>query len=65
MFNIADVPFTGVSDEEKRVYAAAIKETGSYRGYKFPGYFVSYTVRSAVGVIHLRVAYRQRGLRSD
>ena len=43
IFDIADVPFTGVSDEEKRVYAAAIKETGSYRGYKFPGYFVSYT----------------------
>ena len=40
MFDIADVPFTGVSDEEKRVYAAAIKETGSFRGYKLPGYFV-------------------------
>ena len=65
IFDIADVPFTGVSNEEKQLYGAAIKETGSYLGYKFPGYFVSYTVRSAVGVIHLRVAYRQRGLRSD
>ena len=43
MFDIADVPFTGVNDEEKQVYAAAIKETGSYRGYKLPGYFVGYS----------------------
>ena len=63
MFDIADVPFTGVSDEEKRVYATAIKETGSYyRGYKLRGFLVSHAVRSTLMFIHLRVAYRQRGL---
>ncbi|KIJ06318.1 hypothetical protein PAXINDRAFT_20480 [Paxillus involutus ATCC 200175] len=34
MFDIADVPFAGVSDEEKQVYAATMKQTGSYQGYK-------------------------------
>ena len=61
IFDIADVPFTGVSDEEKQLYAAAIKETGSYLGYKFPGYFVSYTAWSALRFIQLRAAYRQWG----
>ncbi|KAJ6453599.1 Clavaminate synthase-like protein [Mycena sanguinolenta] len=34
MFDIADVSFTCVDAEEKRLYAAKIKETGSFQGYK-------------------------------
>ncbi|RDB27660.1 hypothetical protein Hypma_003184 [Hypsizygus marmoreus] len=34
IFDIADIPFTQVSDEEKRKYVAKMKETGSYQGYK-------------------------------
>ncbi|KAF7366894.1 hypothetical protein MSAN_00948100 [Mycena sanguinolenta] len=34
MFDIADIPFSCVDAEEKRLYAAKIKETGSYQGYK-------------------------------
>ncbi|KAJ6498545.1 hypothetical protein C8R47DRAFT_1175638 [Mycena vitilis] len=34
MFDIADVPFTGVDPDEKRLYIAKMKETGAYRGYK-------------------------------
>ncbi|KAJ7766299.1 Clavaminate synthase-like protein [Mycena maculata] len=34
MFDIADVPFSGVSSEEKHTYTARMKDTGSYQGYK-------------------------------
>ncbi|KAJ7620241.1 hypothetical protein FB45DRAFT_929776 [Roridomyces roridus] len=34
MFDIADVSFSGVEAEEKRVYTAQMKQTGSYQGYK-------------------------------
>ncbi|KAJ7243622.1 hypothetical protein B0H12DRAFT_1022917 [Mycena haematopus] len=34
MFDIADVPFSCVDPEEKRLYTAKIKETGSFQGYK-------------------------------
>ena len=34
MVDIADVPFTQVSEAEKQQYASKIKETGSYRGFK-------------------------------
>ncbi|KAJ6453604.1 hypothetical protein C8R45DRAFT_633449 [Mycena sanguinolenta] len=34
MFDIADVPFSCVDAEEKRLYAGKMKETGSYQGYK-------------------------------
>lgn len=40
MFDIADIPFTGVSDEEKQPYVADIKQTGSYQGYKLRRYWV-------------------------
>ncbi|KAG9313775.1 hypothetical protein JVU11DRAFT_6135 [Chiua virens] len=39
IFDIADVPFTGVSDEEKQVYTNAVKQTGSFQGYKHRGYW--------------------------
>ncbi|CAA7263310.1 unnamed protein product [Cyclocybe aegerita] len=34
IFDIADVPFSQVSEEEKKVYVAKMKENGSYQGYK-------------------------------
>ncbi|KAL4071757.1 hypothetical protein V8B97DRAFT_1496043 [Scleroderma yunnanense] len=34
MFDIADVPFEGVSDEEKQLYSAIDQETGWYHAYK-------------------------------
>ncbi|KAK7042577.1 Clavaminate synthase-like protein [Favolaschia claudopus] len=39
MFDIADVPFSRVSSEEKQVYAAKMKESGSYQGYKPRNYW--------------------------
>lgn len=40
MIDIADVPFSQVSDEEKEKYVAQIKQTGSYQGYKPRQYWV-------------------------
>ncbi|KAI0767702.1 Clavaminate synthase-like protein [Fomes fomentarius] len=34
MFDIADVPFTQVEDEEKMKFTSKLTESGSYRGYK-------------------------------
>ncbi|KAJ7672421.1 hypothetical protein DFH06DRAFT_1319843 [Mycena polygramma] len=34
MFDIADVLFSGVDADEKRLYVAEMKESGSYQGYK-------------------------------
>jgi len=39
MFDIADVPFSQVSDEEKQKYVASPKQTGSYQGYKLREYW--------------------------
>ncbi|KAF9224836.1 Clavaminate synthase-like protein [Gyrodon lividus] len=39
MFDIADIPFAGVSDEEKQVYAGTMKQSGSYQGYKLRQYW--------------------------
>ncbi|KAH9921819.1 Clavaminate synthase-like protein [Fomitopsis serialis] len=39
IFDIADVPFSAVSDEEKKAYVAKIKETGSWQGYKLKQYW--------------------------
>jgi len=39
VFDVADVPFSQVSDEEKRQYAGNIKATGSYQGYKLRQYW--------------------------
>ena len=40
MFNIADVPFSLVPEDEKKRFAGDIKKTGSYRGYKLRQYWV-------------------------
>ncbi|KAI1787059.1 Clavaminate synthase-like protein [Ganoderma leucocontextum] len=34
MVDIADIPFTQVSEEDKQQFTSKIKETGSYRGFK-------------------------------
>jgi len=39
IFDIADVPFSVVSDEEKKAYVANIKEAGSWQGYKLKRYW--------------------------
>jgi isopenicillin N synthase-like dioxygenase len=39
IFDIADVPFSQVNDEEKEKYAAQPKITGSYQGYKLREYW--------------------------
>ncbi|TFK89218.1 Clavaminate synthase-like protein [Polyporus arcularius HHB13444] len=39
IFDIADVPFSQVTDEEKKRFAGDIKQTGSYRGYKLRQYW--------------------------
>jgi len=40
VFNIAAVPFTQVDSEEKKIYEAKIKETGTFMGYKPLQYWV-------------------------
>ncbi|KZT08059.1 Clavaminate synthase-like protein [Laetiporus sulphureus 93-53] len=39
MFDIADIPFSMVSDDEKRAYDSRVKQTGSYQGYKLRQYW--------------------------
>jgi isopenicillin N synthase-like dioxygenase len=41
IFDIADIPFTQVSDHEKQIYEGKMMETGSYEGYKPRQYWVS------------------------
>ncbi|KAF9011696.1 hypothetical protein BDQ17DRAFT_783244 [Cyathus striatus] len=38
LFDIADIPFSQVSEQEKQKYLGRMKETGSYEGYKLRGY---------------------------
>lgn len=45
IFDIADVPFTQVSDDEKRKYQGKMLETGSYQGYKLRQYWVRHDQR--------------------
>jgi hypothetical protein len=40
IFDIADLPFSGVSDSEKQIYAGTMKQSGSYQGYKLRQYWV-------------------------
>ncbi|KAK2460814.1 hypothetical protein APHAL10511_007284 [Amanita phalloides] len=39
IFDIADIPFSRVSDDEKRQYEGKMKVTGSYQGYKLRQYW--------------------------
>lgn len=40
VFGVADVAFSQVSEVEKKKYAAPIRETGFYQGYKARQYWV-------------------------
>lgn len=40
MFDIADLTFSGVSNEDKQKYAGKIAEAGSFQGYKPRQYWV-------------------------
>ncbi|KAJ7898077.1 hypothetical protein B0H13DRAFT_2234343 [Mycena leptocephala] len=46
MFDVADVPFSGVDSEEKQLYTAKMEEAGSYQGYKPRQYWVIFIVNS-------------------
>ncbi|KAF9486256.1 Clavaminate synthase-like protein [Pholiota conissans] len=39
IFDIADVPFSQVSEADKKVYEATIQKTGSYQGFKLRKYW--------------------------
>lgn len=41
IFDVADILFSKVGDEEKQIYAGTMKQTGSYQGYKLRQYWVS------------------------
>lgn len=43
IFDIADIPFEGVSQREKQQYVGQMKQTGSYQGYKLRSYWVCVT----------------------
>lgn len=53
MFDIADVPFAQVSDEEKQAYLGKIKETGSFQGYKLRNYWVRITFIAELRLLKL------------
>lgn len=40
MFDIGNVPFSQVSDTEKKTYEGNVKGTGTYQGYKLRQYWV-------------------------
>ncbi|EED80272.1 predicted protein, partial [Postia placenta Mad-698-R] len=48
MFDIGDVPFSQVSEEEKLAYQGNVKETGSYLGYKLRQYWVDADVADQI-----------------
>ncbi|KAF5384234.1 hypothetical protein D9615_003474 [Tricholomella constricta] len=39
IFDLADIAFTNVDSEEKKLYAGRMKETGSHQGYKLRNYW--------------------------
>ncbi|TFK31163.1 hypothetical protein BDQ12DRAFT_640319 [Crucibulum laeve] len=61
IFDIADIPFSGVSEEEKQEYAGKMKETGSYQGYKPRGYnHIDAGVRDQVEHYNLSLDIKRR-----
>lgn len=42
IFDIGDIPFSKVNDEEKQKYAGKMLQTGSYQGYKLRRYWVCF-----------------------
>ena len=54
VFDIANVPFAEVSDEEKLKYNGKMLETGSYQGYKLRQYWVRDDILTPVRRIILK-----------
>jgi hypothetical protein len=48
MFDIADIPMSGVPEEEKRAYVGNSKETGFFGGYKPRQFWVDHFMAPAV-----------------
>ncbi|KAI6145075.1 hypothetical protein BKA82DRAFT_27836 [Pisolithus tinctorius] len=60
MFDITDVPFSCVSDEEKRLYADIDQETGWYRAYKLRQHWhIDAVVRDHIEFINNRDVHKQ------
>ena len=67
IFDIANLPFEHVPEDEKKQLAGNIKQTGSYRGYKLRNYWVSSDAQFAVFMLFTSSdlsAHRQRCTRS-
>ena len=71
IFDIANVPFSQVADEEKLTYHAKMVETGSFQGYKLRQYWVRDTSDALIRRIVLQAdhpshaAHRRRRTRPD
>lgn len=67
IFDIADVPFAQVPEDEKKRYAGDIKQTGSYRGYKLRQYWVrsSHTAALRVTLTNVVVQHIDNGVRDQ
>lgn len=48
MFDIADIPMSGVPEEEKWAYAGNSHETGLFQGYKPRQYWVDHFITLAI-----------------
>lgn len=53
MLDIADIPFTQVSDEEKAEYDGKPNESGTYQGYKPRSFWVTNRVEKFDSVLIL------------
>lgn len=53
MFDIADVPFSAVTDDEKQLYASTRKQDGMLQGYTS----VQYAVRSSCALHNRGISY--------
>ena len=68
MMDIADIPFSQVSESEKASFTGKIREVGSYRGYKPRQFWVSFLYGPDYACIPYRCNapdYRQRRPRPD
>ena len=59
MVDIADIPFSQVSDDDKRQFASKIKETGSYRGFKPRQFWVRYNSNVLSKVLNSRLSHHR------
>ena len=57
MFDIADIAFAKVPEEEKKQFTANFKETGLYSGYKMRQYWVNLSLLPTLKVLIRRAAH--------